>query len=71
MNFAMLPELHSPTVMDLITANMYIRKMKEYIIVCYILPDDSVDEETNFYLLIYWSYHIIMINVCTRVMALD
>ena len=53
MNFAMLPELHSPTVMDLITANMYIRKMKEYIIVCYILPDDSVDEETNFYLLIY------------------
>ena len=36
MNNAMSPELHSPTVTDLITVNMYeyIRKMKLHIIVC-------------------------------------
>ena len=65
----MLPELHSPTVTDLITANMYeyIRKMKEYINVCLTSYQMILLMKKT----IFISYHIIMINVCTRVMALD
>ena len=34
MNTAMSPELHSPTVTDLNTVNMYNKKVKKYTFVC-------------------------------------
>ena len=49
MNIAMSPELHSSTVTHLI----YQEDEIAYNCMSFILPDDSVDEENNLFVLIY------------------
>ena len=42
MNIAMSPELHSPTVTDMNTLNIYNKKMKKDVFIC--MPNISPDE---------------------------
>ena len=46
MNIAMSPELHSPTVTDMNTLNIYNKKIKKDVLMCMpnISPDELVDE---------------------------